>query len=753
MFKSLLQRKTGKDAGNISPSAAPNSSSFASEPSSAPRPPALDPGEANSIGTTLSTGITPTANSFRELSVGESSGKEKDKRRRGIYGTSDLSALAGDHRHVVNTKQANHGSLQPRPNLDSDLPWQRGDITQQSEHRQVSLLKASYDTAQQSQFTFRAPPHSNLPRLPFQPAPSYQFGPHDGHAFGQAASQCSSQPRPDFTKPLLVKTPSAGPCLNYAKQRDAEPHSPHTPNFPPDVHQRLASVGASRGQGMHVAPFNGLSHGVDLDRDVRGRVVENDMSGFAPIPSYNDVMRRYNQMVHEQRTAIRPKVPENALTSPERVERAGQYAGRKRKRGTAVLPPPAYVFNRKDDPSFNVFHGMVLYPELCYHLVSHLPVEDLVSLYAISKDFHTIIDTRFTTVILSQALKKAPTSTHVFPFRCYGHLCRKDPAARIPHPDPEKAGKVVRKIPSFRWLRMIMYREKVVHAIMALFAEKGIPLPRRCEQSLKKMWFLMDIPDNARRIGFVHNTSLITDADLYFAVCFSVKLDMLLHDPVTPARTMEGRRLIMSQSSMTMLLKVLKGEALNTRWDIMQEYIRWKYEPNAADEIAEDEVLFGVPRKEWGVMRKEFWANERPAKNGRPGKPSEALLRPDQLVLREAIRRGLRFAGHYVRFMQYGYVHPRTLENFEPRDMSRRIEEYKDDEYAIDDVVAGVRTLRVEDGGDPYLDLGRPTEVSTMVIKREEVSQAEREYRADEQNAIVQLYAQSRQERHALGLN
>jgi hypothetical protein len=184
----------------------------------------------------------------------------------------------------------------------------------------------------------------------------------------------------------------------------------------------------------------------------------------------------------------RSTVPPTLYMSPNRLENA-VAASRKRKRAGVVLPPPAYIYTRTNSPNFNIFPAILLYPELCFHLVTHLPLNSLVALYAISRDFHTILDSRFTTVILSQSLAKAPESSRIFPFRCYAHLCRKDPASRIPHPDPVKAmAGISRAVPSFRWLRMVLWREKVVHEIVAIMAEDGVPLPSRCSLALKRMW-------------------------------------------------------------------------------------------------------------------------------------------------------------------------------------------------------------------------------------------------------------------------
>ncbi|KAK5275535.1 GTP cyclohydrolase 1, partial [Cryomyces antarcticus] len=92
----------------------------------------------------------------------------------------------------------------------------------------------------------------------------------------------------------------------------------------------------------------------------------------------------------------------------------------------------------------------------------------------------------------------------IFPFKAYGPLCIVDPAHR---PNAERPGEV-RKVPSFRWLRMVVFRERVVSDIIALLAQQGHRLPvSTARAALKKCWFLMDIPTNAGRIGLLHNTA------------------------------------------------------------------------------------------------------------------------------------------------------------------------------------------------------------------------------------------------------
>src|ERR1700761_1311588 len=130
--------------------------------------------------------------------------------------------------------------------------------------------------------------------------------------------------------------------------------------------------------------------------------------------------------------------------------------------------------------------------------------------------------------------------------------------------------------------------------------------------------------------------------------------------------------------------------------------------------------IFGVKAAKVGRGKLEYWGLKTAKELNRP---LSTLLRPDQLVVREAYRRGLRFDKHYLRFLLYGYVRPDTLEDYAPRTYGRRIEHIKDEEYEVDDVVGGVAALGVEDEGfDNLLDLGPGRETSRYTIVQEEVS-------------------------------
>lgn len=68
-------------------------------------------------------------------------------------------------------------------------------------------------------------------------------------------------------------------------------------------------------------------------------------------------------------------------------------------------------------------------------------------------------------------------------------------------------------------------------------------------------------------------------------------------------------------------------------------------------------MFFGVPLKEVGATSFEGFDNGFPYNH--IAEP-RTLLQPDELVMRESIRRGLQFQRWYTDFIMWGYVDPRT---------------------------------------------------------------------------------------------
>ncbi|EXJ92109.1 hypothetical protein A1O3_00659 [Capronia epimyces CBS 606.96] len=650
------------------------------------------------------------------------------KRRDGIYGVETLLAQAsnanGQEADNIAAGQTRTGLQGSSSSSASDPDPDAGPIVTQHTYTGVSSL------VQLAANLGGIPPGHPLLRPAFEPFTTTRLTPRPmpNEPTVPIAWNEEQQPtRPGNTQLGREATRSNADTFNSGQQSNPIPSRP----LPAPL------------------PAGEVARYVDLDRDAQGRLLPrpprltNTMlfhNGRFPA-EYEGSLGKPLPTVTPAPHLANPEslVPEHMYMAPNRVERAQHYAriSLKRKRPEAILPPPSYVYQRTNDPEFNVFHGILLYPEIVFALATALPVKDLISLYAISKDFHTIVDTRFTTVVLSQAVAKAPESARTFSFRSYAHLCRQDPVARIPHPNARMAERnIARKIPSFRWLKMVLHREKVVHELMAVFAEEGIPLPFRCRLAIKRLWFMLDIPDNARRIGYCHNKQLMTNLDLHFAACFFTKLDMRLNDPTAGEKRDGMRKLLLSQRSFTTILKVLKRDMWTTRFAVLQEWIKLKYKPLHDERTL---TIFGVPPDQIGRGHLEYWGTRSAAQLGRQ---PEHLLRPDQLIVREAFRRGIPFGEDYVRFVLYGYVRPDTLENYAPRKYGRRIEAIKDDEYDIDDAIGGVAALGVGDEGfDGLLDLGPARRGSIYTIVKEQTSKSEKELRTQQDRFLKDCLA------------
>jgi hypothetical protein len=277
-----------------------------------------------------------------------------------------------------------------------------------------------------------------------------------------------------------------------------------------------------------------------------------------------------------------------------------------------------------------------------------LELEDLISLYAISKDFHVHVDARFTATILSQSLDKAPESSRIFLFKCYHCLYMPDPASR----PNEEIPTAIRSVPSFRWLRMVLFREQVVAQIIRLLAYEGHHLPRGTSSAIKKIWFTLDVADNARRISLFHNAAFWTNRDLVLATMFLFKLDMRFTHPVNGAGETHLRNMMMAQRTLTVLRDVLQRKRMRTRLEMMRMYVLWRWIPRPANRHM---TVLSVPPEKQGRLQYEGW-----------GAGSQLLLRPDELLLRESVRRQLPHLERFFDLALWGHIDDETFEDVQP---------------------------------------------------------------------------------------
>lgn len=389
-----------------------------------------------------------------------------------------------------------------------------------------------------------------------------------------------------------------------------------------------------------------------------------------------------------------------------------------------LLPPPSHVYVRTNDPNFNIFSdGILRFSDLSFMLADALPLHDLLNLYSTSRQFHQTLNQRFTTMIFGQARAICHDAAIAFPWRCYAQFGRPDPANRIPNPDKAKAEQgIPRAVPSMQWVFFCLFREKAVQEIMAIMAEDGLPLVPGCKMAIMRIWFLMDLPDNGRRISVVHNRFWFTNVTLYYALMFFIKMDMRFNDPLSRRCVRGTKNMLLSQPTLATFWRVLKGEELKTEFEALKMWIAYKYVPRTREEAKLD--LFGIPAAEVGRIQYEHWGQRlgRDPKTGENVKPIR-MLRPDELVMREVLRRGLGMGpNQWMRLIVWGYVNTETLEDTAPGRMERRLD--MPDEYSDDDRVSGAAV-----GNDPLLDLGHKDRVisSSVLPHQETVNDLEKE--------------------------
>lgn len=327
-------------------------------------------------------------------------------------------------------------------------------------------------------------------------------------------------------------------------------------------------------------------------------------------------------------------------------------------------PEPDLYIPGEAESDFNIFQEMLKFPDLVLTLASHLRVQELEILYSFCKPFHQIVKKSLTSVMVMQARVRAPEGRQLFPWRCYSSLCIDDPNGRL-HDIPEEAAKgVIRKVPTLRWLKMLCFREMVVHEIMTIMEEDGVGLPDQCETAIKKIWFLMDVPDNRRRNALVQSRDIVTDEDLFYMMFFFIKLDIRFTDPVNGGGQDGVRRMLLAQPTLSTLWRTLKRTALVNKLDVIEMFVRWKGEL-PAEQAQSGQPVLGIPPNDVGMTQYEYW--------GLRGK-GEKLEQLEELLMLESIRRELNLDQYYPDMFLWGYVNPSTRENLPPVVRKRRLE-------------------------------------------------------------------------------
>ncbi|KAH6881563.1 hypothetical protein BKA58DRAFT_4905 [Alternaria rosae] len=300
---------------------------------------------------------------------------------------------------------------------------------------------------------------------------------------------------------------------------------------------------------------------------------------------------------------------------------------------------------------FSVYKAIIRHPNLFFQFALRLPCPSIVDLYAIDKEFHYRLNLYSVSLIHDYARYHAPLAGHIFSWVLYPRTCISDPMLR-PMDGREW---LARDVPGFRWVGMIIYRQKVVRSILTYLALEGHRVPEGCEGALMKYWCVMELNESRTRRSFLEDADIWTDTDLINIQLFFMKLDMRFSDPILGNGVCQLGPMLLAQKSLTPLWEALSGK-LKFNYDTTSAMVVATYLMDDLDFEAhpwlEDIEDHSVPEEQWGLLSLEGWNED--------GKRMPHAL---DLVITESIRRGLDVQQYYLDFVMYGYGDSKTGEN------------------------------------------------------------------------------------------
>ena len=300
---------------------------------------------------------------------------------------------------------------------------------------------------------------------------------------------------------------------------------------------------------------------------------------------------------------------------------------------------------------FDIYKAILRHPNLFFQFALRLPYPTMIDLYAIDKEFHYRLNKYSVSLIHDYAKYHAPLAGYIFSWVLYPHLCISDPMLR----PMDGRTWLARDVPGFRWVGMVLWRDKVVRSILTHLALEGHRVPYGCMETLMKFWVLMETKTTPLRRAFLHNQDIWADVDIINMHLFFFKLDMRFAHPILGNGICELSHLLLTQKSLALLWKVLAGKRRLDCEDIIDMVVR-TYHMNDLDTATHpwlhDAADNGVPEEEWGLLSSEDWDVD-----------GAAMDPAIDMVITEGIRRGLNVQQYYLDFVLYGYVDPETRQN------------------------------------------------------------------------------------------
>lgn len=422
-----------------------------------------------------------------------------------------------------------------------------------------------------------------------------------------------------------------------------------------------------------------------------------DTEGAAAGPGIDDHAREGS------REAVRQYSVSSAPSSPSRVPTSRATNGA---HGPTSLSANNNPPEREASRPFALIEAIVKDNALCIELVSYLSVPSLISLYAISKQFHWTFNRDATAYILANMRTRAPYADTIFPWRCYRSLCVKDPvkkqkdfALNDTSTGPADIDRLAlpemsRDVPSLRWLQMVVYRTAIVKDMTIKLATKSLLLPGATRKALLRMWFLFDLPLNAHRMSVLRNPNYVTTQTLGLVTHFLLKCEMAFTDPgyqllpvfaawqplhwsrgaATGSKLVE---MLLAEQSFSPLSRVLSGWTWqNDAWasrrpmdldDVLALWARHREPMPSPPAVPHDilaltamdttpTVMYTVGREKisWTQNNSNTFAREQGY-----GPRSARLTGLGEMLMAECLRRELRQYKWWVNMMCWGFLGPK----------------------------------------------------------------------------------------------
>ncbi|KAL7913851.1 hypothetical protein GGI35DRAFT_475690 [Trichoderma velutinum] len=348
-----------------------------------------------------------------------------------------------------------------------------------------------------------------------------------------------------------------------------------------------------------------------------------------------------------------------------------------------------YERPKKAKPSI-AYKGRDLISVICQHvelaveLGKHLNGKDVLNLCLANRRFYEAVNDYLLSSVRAWIDYKAPEAGRIFHYQLYAKHLVDDPQKRTwialkqgMTTSPNKGSKI-RKVPGLKYLQLVLGRDKYCREILAIMARCGHRMPATMHHSLLRLWLLMDVATTQQRQAMLQMRHIFKDTDLYNMQMFFIKLGMLFNDPVYGPCTFDLVQLMMGQKGLFKLWQLLTRKKFNKLADILDLKLRYDFNFVSEGTYWVEHGLSqiqGIPLHEIGQQHKEGW-----------GAGRMHLLRPDEAVPVEAVRRGLQLDDHLSHMVIWGYFDWKTGENIVPS-----LEEmYIEDE---DEVLANVDTL------------------------------------------------------------